>query len=349
MPCIEVNTSLGCFMTDDGLVVTVTDREPFAVTDGIDEFCAVIYGLMIYKDYDDAYEHINKTNYISKRNYLDICDLLKRENIIKENDGTVSNYLTEYQNEKYSRQICSFSTMSNINTGKAKEIQEKLLNSKICIVGIGGTGSHLALNLAAMGIQNLILVDFDHIELSNTSRQILYDESNIGQNKLEVAKAKLLNYNKNLNVTLYNRYIQTVDDFSFLEKHTDIDLLVQCADTPRGEILYLTDQAMEHYKVPWFAFGPYHHSQVVVGPLIIPGQTASYNELFPRAALYSNDIIDKINSNFIASICEPFNAISANVATIEVLKYLSNNPHLTILNKRIYMDTDKWEITINEF
>ena len=52
--------------------------------------------------------------------------------------------------------------------------QQIIENSSILIVGVGGTGSELAKNLALLGIGNLILVDDDTIEFSNLNRQMLF-------------------------------------------------------------------------------------------------------------------------------------------------------------------------------
>lgn len=55
-----------------------------------------------------------------------------------------------------------------------------------------------------MGVENLILIDYDKVELSNTARQILYDESDVGKLKIDVAKEKIKKY------TVLNSYILSI-------------------------------------------------------------------------------------------------------------------------------------------
>ncbi|MFQ5514266.1 MAG: molybdopterin-synthase adenylyltransferase MoeB [Myxococcota bacterium] len=71
------------------------------------------------------------------------------------------------------------------------EGQEKLLVSRVLLVGAGGLGSPAALYLAAAGVGTLGLVDFDCVDASNLQRQVLYGTSDVGRPKLEVALERL--------------------------------------------------------------------------------------------------------------------------------------------------------------
>lgn len=70
--------------------------------------------------------------------------------------------------------------------------QERLKNSRILIVGMGGLGCPAAQYLATMGIGELILSDSDLVEESNLNRQILYGPENLGQPKVDAAAKQLL-------------------------------------------------------------------------------------------------------------------------------------------------------------
>ena len=69
--------------------------------------------------------------------------------------------------------------------------QLRLKDARVLIVGLGGLGSPVALYLAAAGVGELHLADFDQVDLSNLQRQVLHDESRIGQGKVDSALQRL--------------------------------------------------------------------------------------------------------------------------------------------------------------
>ncbi len=103
------------------------------------------------------------------------------------------------------------------------EGQQKIIDSKMLIVGMGGLGSPTALYLAAAGVGHIIIADFDQVELSNLQRQIIHRTSDIGDDKVNSAKTKLLELNPNIKVTIANEIVHT-DNLSSLIKDVDIVL-----------------------------------------------------------------------------------------------------------------------------
>jgi len=93
------------------------------------------------------------------------------------------NGLSDEEVEFYSRQI----VMPHIGY----QGQLKLRGASVCIAGVGGLGSPAAMQLAAMGVGHIRLVDFDVVELSNLQRQHLYDVSSVGYPKVETAARRL--------------------------------------------------------------------------------------------------------------------------------------------------------------
>lgn len=69
--------------------------------------------------------------------------------------------------------------------------QQRLMDSSAAIFGLGGLGSPIALYLAAAGVGRLVLIDFDHVELSNLQRQIIHQTRDLGRPKVDSARDKL--------------------------------------------------------------------------------------------------------------------------------------------------------------
>jgi len=103
------------------------------------------------------------------------------------------------------------------------EGQQKINDSKMLIIGMGGLGSPTALYLAATGVGHIVIADFDQVELSNLQRQIIHSTSDIGDDKVNSAKAKLLELNPNIKVTVANEIMHS-DNLASLIKDVDVVL-----------------------------------------------------------------------------------------------------------------------------
>jgi adenylyltransferase/sulfurtransferase len=79
--------------------------------------------------------------------------------------------------------------------------QKKLKNSHVLIAGIGGLGSLSSIYLARAGVGHITIVDNDHVELSDLNRQILYQDENVGEKKVDSAYKRLLEVNPHIEVT----------------------------------------------------------------------------------------------------------------------------------------------------
>ena len=105
--------------------------------------------------------------------------------------------------------------------------QKKVISSKVLIIGMGGLGCPLALYLAGLGVGKIGIVDNDKIELSNLNRQIIYDYNDIGKYKVDVAKKKIKNINKNIFIKSYklrlnkNNILNIIQDFDIICDGTD--------------------------------------------------------------------------------------------------------------------------------
>ena len=83
--------------------------------------------------------------------------------------------------------------------------QQRLLDARVTIVGLGGLGSPVAMYLAAAGVGELVLVDFDRVELSNLQRQIIHGAEDVDRLKVESAAATIARLNPATRVEMVAR------------------------------------------------------------------------------------------------------------------------------------------------
>ncbi|EEA8742536.1 HesA/MoeB/ThiF family protein [Salmonella enterica subsp. enterica] len=120
---------------------------------------------------------------------------------------------------RYSRQIL----LGDI----AIEGQQKLLNSHVLIVGLGGLGSPAALYLAGAGIGTLTLADDDDVHLSNLQRQILFTTDDIAHPKAQAAKLRLAQLNPGSKLIVLQQRL-TGDVLKNAVAHADV--VLDCTD-----------------------------------------------------------------------------------------------------------------------
>jgi molybdopterin/thiamine biosynthesis adenylyltransferase len=126
---------------------------------------------------------------------------------------------TDEQIERYSRHI-----MLPEVGGSG---QQKMLEARVLLLGAGGLGSPAAYYLAAAGIGNLGIVDFDQVDLSNLQRQIIHSTERIGMLKTESAKKTIQALNPDVNVTLYNEKMDSSNIMNLIEGY---DYIVDGSD-----------------------------------------------------------------------------------------------------------------------
>ncbi len=105
--------------------------------------------------------------------------------------------------------------------------QEKLNKARVLVMGLGGLGCPASMYLAAAGVGHLILVDFDHIDLSNLQRQIAHTTERIGQSKVSSAAATINALNPNTHLTCHNEQLSLKE---LNQVVSEVDLVVDCTD-----------------------------------------------------------------------------------------------------------------------
>lgn len=109
-----------------------------------------------------------------------------------------------------------------------KENIEKLRNSTILVVGVGGVGGYAVETLARSGIGNLILIDPDVVEETNINRQLVALTSTIGKYKVEVLKSRIEDMGLDTFVMTYKEFVTKDNIDTYLE---NVDFVVDACDT----------------------------------------------------------------------------------------------------------------------
>ena len=123
--------------------------------------------------------------------------------------------------------------------------QEKLLESRVLIIGMGGLGSPVVMYLAAAGIGHLVLVDDDIVELSNLQRQIAHSTQDLGLSKVKSAKQTIQNLNPEVKVTGFNKRL---NEKELAEEVLAADIVIDGTDNFTSRFS-LNEQCVK-YKTP---------------------------------------------------------------------------------------------------
>lgn len=127
--------------------------------------------------------------------------------------------LSDSEMLRYSRQI-SIKAMDF-------EGQEQLKLAKVLIIGAGGLGCAASQYLAVAGVGHMTLVDFDTVELSNLQRQVLHQDKNIGQAKVESARETLSGLNPHIQIDVIDAMLDDAEIDKLVAQH---GLVLDCTD-----------------------------------------------------------------------------------------------------------------------
>ena len=132
-----------------------------------------------------------------------------------------------------------------------KGISEKLKKAKVCILGLGGLGSNVAVLLTRAGIGYLKLIDFDIVEASNLNRQ-QYRISHIGIKKTEAMKSIIREINPFVEVDILNIKVYRENIYSIVG---DIEIVVEAFDRAETKAMTLEELLTNKNKIVVSASG----------------------------------------------------------------------------------------------
>ena len=214
--------------------------------------------------------------------------------------------------ERYSRQIL-FGPIGI-------EGQEKLMNSRTVIVGMGALGTVIANHLVRAGVGYIRMIDRDLVEESNLQRQSLFDEEDALQQlpKVIAAKKKLEKINSSVSIeaVIADLNLDNAEDLL-----TGVDVILDGTDNFLTR--YLINDVAVKYNIPWVYGGAVSSRGMFTS--IIPHKTPCYRCLFPEVPQGLGETCDTVG------VLSPLTNIIASYESIEAIKILvgaNTNPNL---------------------
>ena len=214
--------------------------------------------------------------------------------------------------------------------------QEKLKQAKVLIVGVGGLGSIASLLLVGAGVGEIGIIDNDEVSLTNLHRQIIYRESQIGEEKVEKAKENLRELNSDCKINCYNEFLSEENAEKIIK---DYDIVVDCCDNFATR--YVINDACQRLKKP-FVYSAISDFEGQVALLNCEEDSANYRTLF------SEENLLKEESNKNKAVIGVLPSITASIASNEVIKFLTNYTDVSLKNKLLIFNVKNYNFNIFE-
>ncbi len=157
--------------------------------------------------------------------------------------------------------------------------QNKLLQSKVLVIGAGGLGCPALQYLAAAGVGKIGIVDHDIVDVSNLSRQVLFTEDDAGKPKAVIVSARLKALNPHIGIEAYNVELSQVNALEIISQY---DLVLDGTDNFPGR--YIINDACHLLGKP-LVYGAVFKFEGQVGVFNVENDSfngkISYRDLFP--------------------------------------------------------------------
>jgi molybdopterin-synthase adenylyltransferase len=223
---------------------------------------------------------------------------------------------------RFDRQLRYF---SDVTEGPApSQCQGSLEDARVAVLGVGGLGGWSALALTCCGIGEMLLVDFDRVELTNLNRQVLYSEADIGRPKAAAAAERLASFNSRMRLEAIDKRLGNEADVAAAIEGYDI--VIDAVDWPAHDIEHWINSACFATGTPYIAMS---HSPPVarIGPFYVPGRTGCYacQELAYRRSYPLFDLVveQRRGKGSPAGTLGPACGLIGNLIALDILHYLT--------------------------
>ena len=189
--------------------------------------------------------------------------------------------------------------------------QEKLLLSKVAVVGAGGLASSSLLYMVSIGIGELTIIDDDVVRLENLPRQILFRNKDVNEKKVFAAKRNLLAINDQCIINVVDEKLTTDNASSLLKGH---DVVLDCTDN--FETKFLINDTCVKLNIPFVIAGVSDYQGQVC--TCLPHKSKDFKSLFSSLPI---NIDEKYKSED-QGVFPPSVGVISDTATSDVVKLL---------------------------
>lgn len=189
--------------------------------------------------------------------------------------------------------------------------QDKLIEAKVLIVGLGGLGAPVASYLTGAGIGLIGLCDADTVSVTNLHRQILYTSKEIGKRKTDMALQRLKSQNHEVG---FIRLTDGLTDENALDTIKSFDLVIDCTDNLHTR--FLIDRACTEANIPWI-YGAIEEFAGQVSVMNFGSNPRHLSDLFPE--------YEKMppKPKTIAGVLGPVPGVIGSIQACEAIKVLT--------------------------
>lgn len=267
---------------------------------------------------------IQKEFDISTTECIEILNSLLEEGLIYENDFKVHCFCEE-EVAFYHRNLNYFAWIDT--QGRYYnywDVQKKLKESKVLVLGAGGTGGNCSVSLARMGVGTIDIVDFDIVEISNLNRQFFFYDD-IGQLKVDSLKKNINRVNPFVQVNIHNQKIHSIEDILCLGY--DYDVLICCIDKP-NEINEIIENYTKQTAIPVIMGG---YASTIISNSIYKNDSTSFAEILKKGQNHNFDAKQATTNLYWEwdnAVVAPVANISGNFSSLYAMYYLTDLQNL---------------------
>lgn len=239
-------------------------------------------------------------------------------------DAAEDDLLAPEVRERFEGQLRYFADVTAADGPTAVECQRRLAEARVAILGVGGLGGRVALDLASVGIGELRLADGDRVEASNLNRQIQFDAGDVGLSKVERTAARIGALNVAGTVRTREAFLTSEEEIG--EFVAGADIVVDAADWPPHEIERRCNVVCFDLGIPYIAMS--HFPPIArFGPLYVPGETGCYAcqeaAIRQRYPLYDAMVEQGLENPSPVPTFGPACGLTAGMVAMDVLNHLT--------------------------